>query len=265
MLSFGKKSVCIATVLAFGLFVATSQAGMLIDVRANTGSGTGAYSVLGEKSVEVSGNGVGTFNADVWVQVTGAASNAGLDGFMSFVGGFWSNNTNGGTARGNLAMNWIVPTGGLSAAGGTGDMDGDGDFDIGPTGPTLPAPTDAGWPTIKTTSVWNSSTIPAGTAVHALADGGYEFKIGTLTFNGASAVSAPAADAVTNLNFKSADRVTGLTYGGVARLDGSASNTNYATLPSGSPVVIAAPVPEPSTLALMGMMLLGVVVWFRRR
>ena len=192
---------------------------------------------------------------EVYAVVTGAAGNAGLEGFQIAVGSILSNTSATG-ARGNVEAPALF--GPFSAAGSTvgalADLDGDGDLDIG------------GNATASATASFVSARSASMTGGNADGLGASEFKLYTFGFRLASSGDEPLT-----INWRKTD-FTGLTTEYIWLEDGVLTNSRGVNGGSVGQVQVGAPVlsilecrdvPEPSTAGLGLLGALG-MAGFRR-
>lgn len=224
----------LSTVLLSGAAVAglgaAANASFVVDLRATgvTGGGT----VVDEKHVQnVVVGSVVTFS--IYGQATGNDGSTANDGVLSFAGSLLSN---GGTVLGNLSAARDATFLGTGGSNGLAqDLDADGDLDVGSNTPSASA------------NFFSPRATGAPTPVF-----GPQVLVGTATFT----VSA-AGLTETSVNFR--PRVASTA--GSWFEDGSQITSSAFT--AGAPVSVAAGIPEPTSLALVGLAGLGMLA--RRR
>lgn len=205
----------------------TATAGLNYDLRVNGG-----------KTALVLASGQ-TVTLDLFAQVTGAAGNAGVEGFQDGFGSIRS--STGGNIAGNLSSSFVAPFNGAGKQAGTQQtLDADTDLDLGSN------------LTVHSTDFFfarsDAMTISGGTPI----TNGTEFKIATFTFTVTSIVNLNDFTPIT-INFQVPLFSNGVDIEAVWQEDGLGVNSNGVnggTQPTvGSAVTIA--VPEPSTMGLL--------------
>lgn len=258
---FGKAALVVAGLAAF---VSSAQATLVIDIRPVGSVNDG--STAPESVPAVPGT---TMNFSVYAVVTGADQTATNDGFQAVHGSILSQ-TGGQLANIVGLVNTGDHSGGATGFNGSSAQDTAGGFNQNAAATTALADLDADTDIdvgntaggTATAGIWlprSASMTTAGTAVTYNGAVGQEFLIGTLS------VAVPAADTgdiTLNFLLQSAN-IGNATF----QVDGSPKN---GTVGSGGTItsdglIITAPVPEPASLALIGLGAIGLVVARRRR
>jgi hypothetical protein len=213
------------------LLPATASAGLKYDLRV---SGSGADTAY------VTANGQ-VISIDIYAVVTGAAGNAGVEGFQNGFGAISS--TTGGNITGNLSaslVNTFKASG--ATAGVSQDFDADGDMDLG-----------SKMNSYNTDFLFARAGSMQTTGGTAIANG-IEFKLATVSFTVTGVTSFGDFSPIT-LAFRVPSFSQPLEISALWTVDGVAQNSNGmggGTVPTvGSSVMIA--VPEPSSAALLGV------------
>ena len=241
------------------LLAAVSQAAIQFDLRAISTGTTGAIVNSPKHVLPTAPSGV--VKLQLWAMVTNADANNANDGFrlaqMSILSTPGQVNLTGDLA----ATSNVPPFDGLSAQFGIpNDLDADGDLDIGDLR-TAGAHTDRFF--IASTGAMRVMWPAIPDSAKAAEPGFSSFFLGTFDFNFSSA----ALGSSTVLNVVPRIRMDGfpsdIHYSNYVQ-DGEniGQNGNSAGVIRGPGVLIG--IPEPSTLALLGSCLLGLIVLARR-
>lgn len=241
--SFLQKFI-VGAVLAMTLVGGTAHAALIFDVRIAAGGGKSAAANPG---VPV--------NLEVWAIVTGAVSNAGLEGFANGYGSLLSN-TGGASGNFTAFLRNAAFDGSGSQTGALQDLDADGDLDIG---------SNATKNTSDLNALLSGSNLiflrsDAGTAVTAGGVGvvdGQSFLLGTTTW------TPSGTSGVASLNWRVPTFSSGLQREALWQEDDLARNDTNGSFSAGLPVNLSV-VPEPSTVMLIGLGAVGLLVRRRR-
>jgi hypothetical protein len=244
----GRRRTAMALAAAAGLTLAAAatqpaQAALVFDVRA-TGvfSGVGVITDGGKTVVADPG---AVINYSVFAQVTGAAGNAGLEGFQ-IGSGTIASGTGGQLV--NLTHALVAPfNGNSSLPGDPTDLGTDGDTDIG--GSLTPNNQTTGRITYRSAALTNGNAGGLGTSEFLLGSG--TMTIGALSPTG------------TSVNFI-IGTTTSLNKFPVWAEDGVGLNADTGSASVGAPVVINNVVPEPTSAALLGVVGLAGLATRRR-